>query len=240
MDGDREAARARTPERIRIERGEVHLWWGRMGAAEDRDAVCGWLSDEERRRGERFQRERDAREFRFRRAFRRVVLAPYLGASPDAVRFTAGRFGKPGLADEPELAFNGSSRGGVVLLAVARGTAVGVDVEHVGGAWADPEEIARLVPRVATPAEERRFQALAADARVEAFARLWTRKEALLKALGTGLALPPRSVAVGFGDERSERGAERPFAPRARWLALAAPEGFAASAVVLPDLRGAA
>jgi 4'-phosphopantetheinyl transferase len=216
-----------------LRRDGVHLWWGQAGDVESLDASRAWLSDEERRRSERFHRERDARAFVFRRAFLRATLARYVGGRPEALAFATGPFGKPALlAPRAELDFNASSREGTVLLGLTAGPPIGVDLELCPSPWAaDPEEIARLAARVATPAERARLLARAPDARAHAFLELWTRKEALLKALGTGLAREPASVEVGW---RAEEGDARVFGPGLApcWLAVQAPEGFLASVVV--------
>jgi 4'-phosphopantetheinyl transferase len=219
-----------------LRRDEVHLWWGRSDAVESLDSVLASLSDEERRRGERFLQERNVHAFLFRRAFLRAVLARYVGGSPEELRFAAGEFGKPALLERGgELAFNASSRAGVVLVGVALGRELGVDVEEFPGTvFADPEEFARLVPRVTTAGEARALGALPPSARGQAFAELWTRKEALLKALGTGLSREPSTLGVGLAGGATDP--EVFGAPCvARWLEVAAPQGFLASAVVAAD-----
>lgn len=209
-------------------RDGAHLWWGRIGDVESLDAAWGWLSDEERRRGERFHRPRDARAFVLRRAFLRGVLAGYVGCTPAEVEVVAGPFGKPRLACGPTgLAFSASSRGGLALVGVASGAEIGVDLEE----WPSPlvsgaEEIARLARQVATEGERARLLARPAAELPRAFLALWTRKEAYLKALGTGLSREPATVEVGWSAGEGPRDA--------RWLEVVAPAGFLASAVLLP------
>jgi 4'-phosphopantetheinyl transferase len=231
MDGLTQRARGSAPS-LTLRDGEVHLWWGREGGVESLDASSGWLSDEERRQGERFHRPRDARAFRFRRAFLRAVLARYVGRRPRDLVFTRGAFGRPALTEAGAPSFNATSRAGVVLVGVTRAVTIGVDLELdpsplVGG----PEGIARLAQRVATPLERARLAEWPLDERARAFLTLWTRKEALLKALGTGLAREPGTLAVGWSAGECEREALGPgWEPR--WLECGAPPGVVASAVV--------
>lgn len=179
--------------------GEVHLWWGRIDPVESLDSVRGWLSDEERCRGERFRREEDAHAYLFRRAFLRRVLAFHTGAEPGALCFTCGAFGKPALAwPVVRLSFNASRSGAWALVAVADGRALGVDLERRDARLADPEELSRLARRVLTPEERAALEALEPRARLDAFLRLWTRKEAALKLLGTGLSREPDTLGVGL------------------------------------------
>jgi 4'-phosphopantetheinyl transferase len=218
--------------RVRLESDEVHLWWGRMDAGEDLEAVLGWLSDEERRRAERFRRARDARGFLFRRAFLRVVLARYAAVGPGELSFVRGGFGKPFLAGpHARLRFSASSSGALALVGVSLGRELGVDVEQAGGRLLDTEEVSRLAQRVLTHGERECLARLAAGERAHAFLRAWTRKEALLKALGTGLSREPDTVEVGLEPHAGERELDaRLFA--GRLLDLHAPPGFVASAAV--------
>lgn len=232
----------------------MHLWWGKRGG-ESLDSLSGWLSDEERRRSERFRRERDALAFAFRRAFLRSILAERCGCRPEELVFTIGEFGKPALARPVTgLRFSASSSGAWVLVALATGLELGADVEgrtvegstgegNTAGDLGDEEELSRLARRVLTESERTALERLAPAARARAFLRVWTRKEALLKWLGTGLSVAPDGVEVGL--EPLQRPREvvppAPFTGRARMLDLAAPPGFAASLVVelAPDALAA-
>ena len=99
-------------------------------------------------------------------------------------------FGQPYLRDEPDLHFSLSHSGSVALCALS-GRPVGCDAEQVGrgdGRIADrffhPEEQA-LLSTVRDPAQWQRL-----------FARIWTRKESYLKALGKGLNEPMDSFSA--------------------------------------------
>jgi 4'-phosphopantetheinyl transferase len=122
----------------------------------------------------------------------RLVLGELTGTAPERLRFErrcghCGRsgHGKPRLAGRSELDFSLSHSGGLVLIAVARGRRVGADVERVR-ARTDVLAIAR---GSLTARERRTIEAPDTDeARRAAFFSCWTRKEAYLKGLGTGLA----------------------------------------------------
>lgn len=74
------------------------------------------------------------------------------------------------------------------------GAPVGVDVEET--CPPDHEAVAEVVM---TEPELAAFRALPASGRPAAFLRLWTRKEAVLKAAGVGFSVDPRSLTVGIG-----------------------------------------
>ncbi|HEV2540661.1 MAG TPA: 4'-phosphopantetheinyl transferase superfamily protein [Frateuria sp.] len=113
-----------------------------------------------------------------------ALLGAYLGRDAGSVRLVSGEYGRPALAEASALDFNWSHSGSLALAALARGTAPGIDVERVRPrprAWA-------LAQRYFTPAEVAALSRLAPDEREAAFLRLWTAKEAVLKAMGRGLA----------------------------------------------------
>ena len=97
--------------------------------------------------------------------------------------------GKPRLRRHPGIHFNLSHSGRWVACAVHRGP-VGLDVEEVRDRNPLPAE------RVLAPAELRRFAQLRPPAARAFFYRLWTLKESLLKAMGSGLGLDPRRLAL--------------------------------------------
>lgn len=220
----------------RFERDEVHLLWRRVDAG-CADLDPSWLGQDERERCNRFRRESDARAFATRRLFLRSVLSGYLGCGPAQLDFRAGEHGKPVLAwPEVDLAFNLSRSGEWVLLGISWDRAVGVDVERVGGRLSDPGELARVAERVLTAQERERLRQMGDAERESAFFRAWARKEAVLKALGTGLARDPSTVEVGLDPlgPLQPCDLEPEVFPRSRGgrlLDVLAPEGFAASLV---------
>lgn len=119
-----------------------------------------------------------------------ALLARYLDADPATLRFATGEHGKPHLADAAGLDFNISHSRGVLLVGIGR-TALGVDIEvaHRGRPVMD------LATRYFAPAEADALARLDPALRAAAFLRLWSCKEAILKALGTG---------IGFGLDRLE------------------------------------
>lgn len=214
---------------------EVHLWWRRVEPGQFLDDARGWLSDDERRRSERFRREEDARAYVARHLFLRETLARYVGCEPGELAFSTGAYGKPELCDGGGIEFNLSRSGGWALLGVARERALGVDVERLDPQLEDAEELSRLAVRVLAPAESAELAQLEPARRTRAFLQLWARKEALLKALGTGLSLEPACVEVGLAElgPLAVRSVGTELFPRgARLVDLRAPAGHVASVVV--------
>lgn len=154
------------------------------------------LSPEEQARVARFAFDPLRRNATVSRGTLRELLAEMLGTTPAALVFTDGPQGKPALLCAPSargaLDFNVSHSDRWLYVAVTRARALGVDVE--GGRVLDVDELA---PAVFTQ-QERAELATHAD-RELAFLRGWTRKEAYLKARGTGLSTPLAEFSVSLG-----------------------------------------
>jgi phosphopantetheinyl transferase len=115
---------------------------------------------------------------------------------------------KPGLRDLPGVDVSISHSGRMLLVAVVRGGRLGVDIED------EPFDVfgrPSLVRRMCAAPERDRFASLSGPSRSRTLARVWTVKEAALKAMGVGLAVDPRRIVVpqtlssawGTGPERS-------------------------------------
>jgi len=149
------------------------------------------LTPEERERAEALRIPTVNRRFRATRGWTRVVLARYAGVAPERLVFTLGSAGKPGLEGGP--AFNLTHTGDHLLLALAPEGALGVDAEE-GRQLRDLEGLAN---RILTRQErEELFELPAGPARETAFLRGWTRKEAVVKAMGRGISFPLRQISV--------------------------------------------
>lgn len=191
------------------------------------------LAEEEGARALRLRRHEDRVRFVATRAALRRLLADRLGCVPQALRFEAGPHGKPRLKDEragePVIDFNVSHAGGFALIALSRRGAVGVDIERC-----NPDlDTASLEPQVLSPLEQR----LEASRRLDFF-ECWVVKEAVLKALGLGIAehLKQLSVLKPGQDDGHRYGLRHACAewPSVGAWRLKAPPGYAAALARTP------
>jgi 4'-phosphopantetheinyl transferase len=153
------------------------------------------LSADERERAERLRTERLRERFRTAHVFQRLCLAEVLGCGPDQLAFDRGRWGKPALLGAgASLEFNLSHCEEGALLAIARDARIGVDLERVrlDFPWA------ALASRIVSAREQRQLLGAEGGPRDALLSRLWTRKEAVAKATGTGLTTNPRALDVGL------------------------------------------
>jgi 4'-phosphopantetheinyl transferase len=213
-------------EQPRLSPESVHVWWLPLDvAAEQVEELRGSLSADELQRAERFHFDRHRRRFIACRGQVRRILAGYLEAQAADLRFRYGPRGKPAL-DAPwsdsAIRFNVSNSDDVALLAVALDRELGVDVEHVR----EPRDFDSLAAQFFASGEVAQLRSLPEEERREAFFHCWTRKEAVLKAVGTGLAFPLDKVVVTLnpGDRaRVIAFNDDPAAPAQWWLESLAP-----------------
>ena len=196
---------ARVPDRAAVPAGVVLA--GSTAAVELPAGAVGWLSRAERDRAAALVRAGDRADYIAAHVLVRRCAGLLLGASPDQLTVVqhcpqCGRtgHGRPSLEEAPELRLSLTHTRGYVA-AAADTEDIAVDVERVP----DPDRVSQLATTVLTPAE---LAVLAGSTDPgETFARLWVRKEALVK---LGLAsldtLSDFDVSPALPDGASWRG----------------------------------
>jgi 4'-phosphopantetheinyl transferase len=224
-----------------LARGHVDLWIARDAQLREPAMIERWtrsLAPEERSRVAGMHFPEDRHQQLVTRGMLREVLSRYEPAvQPADWRFERNEHGKPRIAlgaavQARELHFNLAHTTGLVVLAVARTSRLGVDVEHRGKRA--PLQVAR---RHFSSTEVAALDALPDAEQPLRFQRLWTLKEAYLKAIGTGVVGGLGTMTFHFDGAgvRFERAAD-PDAAQWRFRELEVPEGYlVALAVHEPD-----
>lgn len=173
---------------------EVHIWRTDLPTSNlDSDLptqvtrLLPLLSDDEQARANRFYFAKDRYRFTVARGMLRLILGRYLDIAPQDLKFQYGSVGKPALAyPDTSLCFNVSHSAQIALYAIAQNLEVGIDVEQVRSDC-DYDAIAS---RFFATSEQSALNRLPPDLKSQGFFNCWTRKEAILKALGSGLTVP--------------------------------------------------
>ena len=152
------------------DRDEPLSHWTRMLDAQDRS------------RAEAFRFRADRERFQVTRGALRVLLGRELGEDPASLTFHLGPWGKPHLPEDP-LQFSVAHSRDWAAIAITRAPRVGIDIEPIRAIPDLPE----LAVTAFADEESGAIRALPPTQRQEAFFRVWTRKEAVAKALGEGL-----------------------------------------------------
>lgn len=204
------------PRGPRTRAGVVEVWRADLTAApaELQELLC----DEERERAQRILRTEARALWTRSRGLLRALLGRYLECDPRELCFELGAHGKPKLADNgpagPDVRFNLSHSGPLVLVAVSAHHEVGVDVEHTRTRSDDGAHELALAERVFGVAEAQRLWELDQGQRAGELLRAWAMHEARLKCLGTGL---PGTSLAGPGTPGEHRTA--PDSPDGLWTA---------------------
>ena len=166
---------------------EVHVWLLELDVAESlREELGSVLSPDERERAENFKLSSPRRRCVVSRAVLRIILGQYVQVDPDRLVFRYAPHGRPTLVASSEKSvpdFNLAHSGDLALIAVSLNRGVGVDIERQR--WKDSLE--RIASRYFSPRECELVRAAAPAEKANCFFSLWTRKEAILKATGSGI-----------------------------------------------------
>ncbi len=172
----------------------VSLWCIDLDAPGPATEAGVALQADERERAARFVFERDRRRYVAGRTSLRRLLAQHLDTAADALHIGYGAHGRPFLVNPPRpLDFNVSHSQHLALVALCEGAMVGVDLE-----WRRPlPELRDLAAAHFTRREQEAVRVGDSDEAHRRFFRTWTRKEACLKAWGSGLGWPTQGFEVG-------------------------------------------
>ncbi|MEM9237742.1 MAG: 4'-phosphopantetheinyl transferase superfamily protein, partial [Verrucomicrobiota bacterium] len=150
------------------------------------------LNESERRRADRFVFPEDGIRWRSYRVGLREILSAHLGIEPREVPIAEGPNGKPILLEpHQDLHFNLSHSDDLAAVVVSKDAPVGIDLEP----WSRADSLIECSDSFCHPAELRSLPA-DIEPRARRLLEIWTSKEALLKAIGTGLTYPPQLVRI--------------------------------------------
>lgn len=141
------------------------------------------LSAQELEKASRFRFLRDQHSYIITHAMLRIILGKYLELEPVEIEFVSNDYGKPSLSEKyKKIHFNLSHSSGLSVLAISTKSEIGVDIEKI-----DPEFDFDLIAKAHFSVAENSFLNAKHEQACERFYTLWTRKEAFLKVIGTGI-----------------------------------------------------
>jgi surfactin synthase thioesterase subunit/phosphopantetheinyl transferase len=179
---------------------EVHVWHATLDRLPGLAAATGELSPSEARRAARLRRAVDRDRYVARSVLLRRLLARY-GVTLGNGELPRGPGGKPRPPGDGSLRFSLSHSAGTVLVAVANGQEVGVDVERV----MPMADLSAFCAGAMHPDELAEHQRLPEADRLHHALALWTAKEAVLKATGDGLGVEPDRLSFAGPQARAWR-----------------------------------
>jgi 4'-phosphopantetheinyl transferase len=157
------------------------------------------LSENERKRAERFLFKHHKMRFIASHGFLRNILSKYLNIKPSLIRFNYSKKGKPRVssimnnANNTKIAFNMSHSENMALFGITKCSSVGIDIEYIRPII----DIDSLIKRFFTQNEYILINSLKKDEKLKKFFDIWTLKESYLKATGEGIA-GLKNIEVSF------------------------------------------
>lgn len=177
---------------------ELHIWSANLSITPEQEIKkIALLSSDECERAYRFHFQKDRQRFIAARSILREILSFYLEVLPKEIVFGYAKAAKPFLLapNHIPLQFNLSHSSELALYAITLNQAIGVDIEKV-----QPDYNQGTAKRYFSLKEYNALMQLPSEERITGFYRIWSRKEALLKATGKGLTLPLSSFSVAAHD----------------------------------------
>jgi len=182
---------------------DIHIWVASLEMAHQfLDEPFTLLAPDEKARAERFYFERDRNRFIAGRCLLRMIIGGYLGMDPSQIEFAYREAGKPVLKSGPQgkkLQFNLSHSNDLALYIFSRNHEVGIDVEYTHP-MPDTDDFAE---KFFSTRETELINSLRGEEKDAAFFKLWTCKEALLKANGSGLTMPLSHMEISLNSDGS-------------------------------------
>jgi 4'-phosphopantetheinyl transferase len=141
------------------------------------------LCQDEHKRHDRFKFQKLKTNFLITRALARTTLAEYLGCNPNDLTFGTNSYGKPSLEG---ISFNLSHTDGLIALGVMKNQLFGIDTENLDRKITEKNIAKRFF---AEPEYQEIMECTGIERKLK-FLQFWTLKEAYIKAVGKGMAIP--------------------------------------------------
>jgi len=176
----------------------VALWLaGPAGPGGVPEHLWNALSRGEKDRANRFRRADDRALFALTRGTLRCLLSEATGVPAEEFAFAEGPHGKPRLAGTNGPRFNVSHSGCWALIGFSDSRDIGVDIEFMRAAGGELD----LARSFFSAAECRSLEGLDRDTLLSSFYKIWTCKEAVLKAHGAGISEHGKDFSVELTKE---------------------------------------
>jgi 4'-phosphopantetheinyl transferase len=169
---------------LSINRGMIHVWSARYSTL-DRyyPLLSGLISPAEMLNAAGFKKPSDTRRYILRHGLVREILGQYTNKDPANISFVYGRSGKPDINPEgtfPDLRFSFSRTEEMVCIGITLKSEIGLDIVKIQPRYS----FSAISNYLFTPDERRWIGHVVPDQRPFRFFRIWSLKEALLKATG--------------------------------------------------------
>jgi len=175
------------------EKKQVDIWICEISKHKSLLQFEYYLSREEKFKASKFKFEKDRNHFIITHVFLRIILSKYLETEPSFLEFKYGKNDKPYLSQcSSDCSFNISKTKDLAVVAIGTSGKVGVDIERI-----EPDfDYSEIIVNYFSKKEQESIKSSIENIANTQFFYLWTRKEALVKALGVGLDCDLKEMEV--------------------------------------------
>lgn len=176
----------------------IVVWMTQISASQDAlQSLEPCLDARDRKRAARFHFAEDRARYVLGRGLARKILGHYLSQSPETIEFAYTDRGRPYFPGDEAMCFSITHARDLVAVALTANARVGIDIEHMERKL----NLKELAERILSAKDFCKFEALPESEKVAAFFRVWTRKEAYLKATGEGITDALKKISVSMRTE---------------------------------------
>ena len=176
----------------------VVVWMAQVSTSQDAlPSLESCLDAQDRERAGRFHFPEDRARHVLGRALVRKILGHYLSQSPEKIDLACTDRGRPYFPGDETMRFSITHARDLVAVALTARARVGIDIEYMERKL----HLKELAERILSAEDFREFEALPEEEKVAAFFRVWTRKEAYLKATGEGITDALKKISVSLRAE---------------------------------------
>lgn len=167
-----------------LKRDQIHVWSARYGDLDQFFEILFNISiPKEKKAAFLYRKSADCKKYIIRQGLLRIILGHYTRQNPGIVSISTGINGKPEmdpLENYSDVSFNLSLTTDMVLIGVTKKRRIGVDIVKMDPSYPFND----IVEYLLTPAEKVFFNKIEPAMRYQAFFRIWTIKEAIIKVTG--------------------------------------------------------
>ena len=178
--------------------GHVVVWMTQVLTAQNAMPFLeSCLDAHDRERAARFHFAEDRARYVLGRALVRNILGRYLAQAPETIALTYTDHGQPYFPGDETMRFSITHAHDLVAVALTANAQIGIDIEYVERKL----NLNELAGRILSADDFGAFKALPGSEKEAEFFRVWTRKEAYLKARGEGISEGLQKISVSFGPD---------------------------------------
>lgn len=183
-------------DKLNLKQDQAQIWYFDLDQIVDKiNLFTSIMSPDELKRADKFHFEIDKNRYVCARGILRTLIFCQSGIKPSFIKYHLTQYGKPELEkdlNKSSLKFNLSHSKNCLCIGITYDIEIGVDIEFI-----DPiPELTDLAKTYLSPKEYEHIIKLPEQHRYRDFYLLWTKKEAITKALGQGLSIPLRDIEI--------------------------------------------